>query len=862
MLGSGTQSRHLIVVGALVIIVAVLWLERSRLEHDFFSQFPPSNFGFSSTTQIAVQCRKNCTNALARGAIHALIDPFKTNQTPALDLHIPYRAMQTLLADQQASIARGRAAASRRWVRGIIIHDGQRYRARFRLKGLLADHWSTPGRMSLRVEVSDGKTILGFASFSLHQPSSRQHPYEPAYSLLLQRTGALAATHVYADVSINGEDWGRLNIEERISTPFLEKLRRKDGLVFELSQDRYWEYVTDAGQDAYRAQHYRLRDPLLFADAYGKKKVRQSFAGRQQYSLILNSLLDAGQTELFNAPAMTRSLVFALLWGTNHALMGANTRYYLNPYTLQLQPISSDQSWPQLIENHLLVYPYPEPFRRLIAQASFDGHFKRELDVVGNAVQSLPAAFEKLSRVFPNDDHTPPYAAVARNLRIATNGSTELVREIVAKLPSQRHNYLPDAEPERRPTEKELNSLRYHVHARHYTDGTLKIFNLLPMPVTVTGIRTSYEELGIELSQIPPKGEVEVQTGWSGPQDDDIFVDTEVQGSLASYQTSLSLIPSERTLNPLRAFTSTSSLPTFVIGNADGYRIPTGSWTLEEPLVLDGPLDIASGTSIRFAPTAYIIVHGSLSATGSPQAPIHLGPLRGHWKGIYVLNASNSSNWRHVRVEATTALTRGPLVLTGGVTFYRSDVDFQDVTFAETLAEDALNVVESNANLRSVTVTATRSDAFDFDYCTGTLNDIRLSHVGGDGVDFSGSNMQVNKVDAQHIQDKAFSVGEASVVELSDLSLGNVGVGVAVKDGSTANTRNLQIQGIKLHAAMSYRKKSFYGVATLNINGISSDTLLTYARQIGHTLNVDGKASTEVKLDVDALYSTGIMKKQ
>ena len=201
-------------------------------------------------------------------------------------------------------------------------------------------------------------------------------------------------------------------------------------------------------------------------------------------------------------------------------------------------------------------------------------------------------------------------------------------------------------------------------------------------------------------------------------------------------------------------------------------------------------------------------------------------------------------------------------MLTGGVTFYRSDVDFQDVTFAETLAEDALNVVESNANLRSVTVTATRSDAFDFDYCTGTLNDIRLSHVGGDGVDFSGSNMQVNKVDAQHIQDKAFSVGEASVVELSDLSLGNVGVGVAVKDGSTANTRNLQIQGIKLHAAMSYRKKSFYGVATLNINGISSDTLLTYARQIGHTLNVDGKASTEVELDVDALYSTGIMKKQ
>ena len=170
MLGSGTQSRHLIVVGALVIIVAVLWLERSRLEHDFFSQFPPSNFGFSSTTQIAVQCRKNCTNALARGAIHALIDPFKTNQTPALDLHIPYRAMQTLLADQQASIARGRAAASRRWVRGIIIHDGQRYRARFRLKGLLADHWSTPGRMSLRVGASDGKQYSASPAFRCTNP--------------------------------------------------------------------------------------------------------------------------------------------------------------------------------------------------------------------------------------------------------------------------------------------------------------------------------------------------------------------------------------------------------------------------------------------------------------------------------------------------------------------------------------------------------------------------------------------------------------------------------------------------------------------------------------------------------------------
>ena len=40
-------------------------------------------------------------------------------------------------------------------------------------------------------------------------------------------------------------------------------------------------------------------------------------------------------------------MLLARLWGEKHVLYENNTKHYLNPYTLRLEPISSDQYHPK-----------------------------------------------------------------------------------------------------------------------------------------------------------------------------------------------------------------------------------------------------------------------------------------------------------------------------------------------------------------------------------------------------------------------------------------------------------------------------------------------------------------------------------
>jgi len=89
---------------------------------------------------------------------------------------------------------------------------------------------------------------------------------------------------------------------------------------------------------------------------------------------------------------MARSIVLAYVRGTNHGLLGGNSRYYLNPYTLRLEPITSDQSRPQPVERYGLVYPYTLPYRRSIETKLFRDLYPQAFSDVTKQTEGLQAA--------------------------------------------------------------------------------------------------------------------------------------------------------------------------------------------------------------------------------------------------------------------------------------------------------------------------------------------------------------------------------------------------------------------------------------------------------------------------------------
>ena len=70
-----------------------------------------------------------------------------------------------------------------------------------------------------------------------------------------------------------------------------------------------------------------------------------------------------------------------------------------------------------------------------------------------------------------------------------------------------------------------------------------------------------------------------------------------------------------------------------------------------------------------------------------------------------------------------------------------------------------------------------------------TVNDAK-----GDGLDVSGSDLDIGKINIQNIGDKALSVGENSDINLNYAILNKVATGVAVKDSSSLKIIDLVLK--------------------------------------------------------------------
>jgi len=196
------------------------------------------------------------------------------------------------------------------------------------------------------------------------------------------------------------------------------------------------------------------------------------------------------------------------------------------------------------------------------------------------------------------------------------------------------------------------------------------------------------------------------------------------------------------------------------------------------------------------------------------------------------------------------------------VTFYESDLTLTDCTFDGTLAEDALNIIRSEFELTRLTIVDSASDGLDSDFSNGMIADSRFERVAGDAIDMSGSVVRVTDTSFDGVGDKALSVGESSVVHASGLRIRDVGAALASKDGSRAELVDSSLDQIRHVALLVYNKKPEYGPASLIASSIEYDGSGTLqAAQRRQILTIDGKRMHTQRIDVEALYDSGFMKK-
>ena len=181
------------------------------------------------------------------------------------------------------------------------------------------------------------------------------------------------------------------------------------------------------------------------------------------------------------------------------------------------------------------------------------------------------------------------------------------------------------------------------------------------------------------------------------------------------------------------------------------------------------------------------------------------------WRGLYILGSERKSvsvKIEHAHFDEMKNLSDGLLQLTGAITIYNGAVEIRSVKISNTTAEDALNIVRSSVTVNDLSISETKSDAFDCDFCEGDFNAMSFNAIGGDGFDVSGSKFTASIKSAFGIHDKVVSVGERSSGSISIDEAKNSYVAVAVKDAGNAQIR-LQNTHTIGPLVMAYIKKIF-----------------------------------------------------
>jgi len=820
-------------------------------------------------------------------------------QVPRLQLDIKYKHWEKLTAKRaEALAARFLHTGPDDLVPARLTADDQEVKVKVRLKGDNADHLRGK-RWSMRIKVRDPDSVFGMRRFSVQAPYTRSNQLEPLVTEHFRQLGLLAPRFFYGDLTVNGQRIGLMAVQEHFSKELLESHQRRESAILTFNEDWFFKSYSLLGTfDGGEFSNWR-NTPLTVMQ---EGRVARSPELSRRYATAAGLVRGVNEgaiapSDAFDPEIWGTTLAACEIWSANHIGFFMNFRFYLNPVTVKLEPILNEvflNTRPEepAFETLECLGDHFEFMDTLFADPRIRAAFFRAMDRIGKDVLSP----EFQSRIRQRESELLKVLRLEYP-HLETFDLDRVVLRAEKLLELNEENYQQYLKPRPDRNKRHSAELAYPtaVFAYLVQDGRrhyLELVNALPHPVEVTALQLVSEEgaekplegvarfkLPIRLEpsrwpEVPERIRMDIEdadnlaAGWSiagtahavGSTRDLPFVS--IQGHPARSTPGVPVATLEQTLRD-HPFLSPDP------GETGWLVARPGTWQVQGSLILPETmgLRVGPGTTLRFEPEAVLVARGPLAFEGTVDEPVVLEAQETSWQGLAVIESSQAHSWKHVIVRATSGIQRPEWSLTGGVTFRKGEVSLTDTLFDGTTAEDALNLIRSSFSMRDTSFAQTSSDAFDCDFCTGSIIGGSMVDIGGDGVDVSGSEIDVVGMHFARVHDKAVSVGERSRLSASGLHIEHCGAGLASKDASHAEIADSTMEEIRHVALMAYAKKSEFGPATLlaqrmNISMNSDAAMGEAIAQSESRLSVDGALLPTRPVDVDKLYASGFMKKE
>jgi hypothetical protein len=744
------------------------------------------------------------------------------------------------------------------YVPAKIRFGAETYKVKVRLKGDWVDHLAGD-KWSFRVKVGGDETLFGMNKFSLHHPKTRNWVHEWIFHEALEREGIISLRYRFVDVVLNGKPLGVYALEEHFDKRLVESNRHREGPILKLSEDAYWPDVATFGKGSKASMTGLQSQSVANVEAFriGKIKTKPMLEGELRKAMTLLEGCRAGEIavgDAFDAGKLARYFAICDVMGASHAAIWFNLRFYYNPVTSRLEPVGFDGN-------------AGEPLEQLIgsnrADATESVRFKdicfSDTDFYGRYVKALSEYSDErwLDSLLDDVDE-----GLTANLGILYREfpyyhfSTRVYRDNQARIRGA-------IDPNK----------AFHAFYQNHdeTTVTLELGNIQPLPVEVLGLETfvgvpSWLSEPIVLRAHDPAGlpsygsvtfEIPGPDGWTAGLEDSLKVRYRVLGTdQPRAEAVFGWVRQDPTTleEDVTRVASTVDSFGFLVVNEDlaTIRVERGHWKVDRDLVIPPGymVELEGGTEIDIVSGATILSRSAFHMFGTEEAPIVFGSSDSTAQGFVVLEAENTSRLEHVYFRNLGNPDVVGWNVTGAVTFYESPLEAIGCEFGTNRCEDALNTIRTTFDIDGSLFRDTFGDAFDSDFCTGTVRSTSFVRCGNDGIDVSGSTVSVEEVTVDGAGDKAVSGGEASVVTMSGLRVKNANIGVASKDQTVVEGTDVAILDTNI-GLTAFRKKSEFGPATMDVRRLALDGVGTVSLvETGSSVVIDGERQLENGTDV------------
>lgn len=737
------------------------------------------------------------------------------------------------------------------YISSIIFTENDYLEAKMRIKGDWLDHIQGD-KLSFRIKAKGNYAWNGMKVFSIQTPEARNFQHEWVLHQMLLNDDLLTTRFGFIPTYVNGKSRGIYAWEEHFDKQLIESSNRREGPIIRFNESIFWETVRlhntekfgydtpfyDAATiNPFKSGHI-LKSPLL----YNEFLEAQSLL----YQLQIHS---ANVSELFDIEKYTDFVAYNLLNEAYHGLAWHNIRYYYNPVLCKLEPITYDGNYHEGAKFDDLLLIGAERVEETDPINRHNTHFYLPLrDTV-----YLNSIYKSIKKVTDPNFINNYFNATKDQLF----SDEKLLQDEFPRYTYSNKHVLRNAEKYRAllPTiQKNINSKAYLENTKAVTFkkiNNLKKFhpNLDKMVVQIYQTKNQNGELTIQVKNFT----IDTIQIISGMNNGDIFDSKfdkiiKVPPMQETNETTDIVVPKfyesyYANFPSANETTSIASVPWPAPGKKSSRQIIEASINFpqtnfyklnEKEILFNGNITINKnviipkgykviikpGTKIDLTDSSTFVSYSPVFVLGTKENPITVTSSDQTSKGFNVIQAKQKSKLQYATFDGLSNLQFQGWITPCAVCFYESDVDMNHVTFARNInCDDALNVVRSHFNVDRCKFIETNSDAFDSDFCTGTLSNSEFDRPGNDAIDFSGSVINISGCTIEAAGDKGVSGGEGSTLYVANTVINNSNIGIASKDKSLVTVENSKITNC-VYGLSAYVKKPEYGAAQLEIKNV------------------------------------------